>query len=360
MRPVRRSRKTRRSRRLASAHAPPACRRLSDDSGSGGRCPWRRSRRLYRQLGGKTGWHPRFRHGDAKGRDRAGNRRAPRRRRAARLASSACFASPGRTGIPSFSAAKSRASSCRPPRGTQGLRLRSGVSARGLRRDLRRDERRAEAWLEAWRTAGTVAPGPCFQDLCRNLPGGVSSNPWTSWIPAKMTREAPLLPDTGEPGFGVYRALALLRGQMSLLRFPTAMSATSRSTRSVLSLRFLKEMASMRAISGPKTVTSILPRRRHAFLDEAGDGRARFSSGISRHWHVPGGIEITMEANPSSVEAERFRGYRARRRQPRVDGRPGAERPRSRSSWVVCMMSPRCVEGDQAGARHLSRACPST
>jgi oxygen-independent coproporphyrinogen-3 oxidase len=33
--------------------------------------------------------------------------------------------------------------------------------------------------------------------------------------------------------------------------------------------------------------------------------------GISRHWHVPEGIEITMEANPSSVEAERFRGYRA-------------------------------------------------
>jgi oxygen-independent coproporphyrinogen-3 oxidase len=33
--------------------------------------------------------------------------------------------------------------------------------------------------------------------------------------------------------------------------------------------------------------------------------------GIARHWHVPDGIEITMEANPSSVEAERFRGYRA-------------------------------------------------
>ncbi len=33
--------------------------------------------------------------------------------------------------------------------------------------------------------------------------------------------------------------------------------------------------------------------------------------GIARHWSVPNGIEITMEANPSSVEAERFRGYRA-------------------------------------------------
>ena len=32
---------------------------------------------------------------------------------------------------------------------------------------------------------------------------------------------------------------------------------------------------------------------------------------VARAWHVPDGIEITMEANPSSVEASRFRGYRA-------------------------------------------------
>jgi oxygen-independent coproporphyrinogen-3 oxidase len=32
---------------------------------------------------------------------------------------------------------------------------------------------------------------------------------------------------------------------------------------------------------------------------------------IARHWPVAGGAEITLEANPSSVEAARFRGYRA-------------------------------------------------
>jgi len=31
---------------------------------------------------------------------------------------------------------------------------------------------------------------------------------------------------------------------------------------------------------------------------------------IAKYWHVPDGIEISMEANPSSVEAERFKGYR--------------------------------------------------
>ena len=32
---------------------------------------------------------------------------------------------------------------------------------------------------------------------------------------------------------------------------------------------------------------------------------------VARNWTVPDGIEVTLEANPSSVEAERFRGYRA-------------------------------------------------
>jgi oxygen-independent coproporphyrinogen-3 oxidase len=32
---------------------------------------------------------------------------------------------------------------------------------------------------------------------------------------------------------------------------------------------------------------------------------------IARHWMMLPGTEITLEANPTSVEAERFRGYRA-------------------------------------------------
>jgi oxygen-independent coproporphyrinogen-3 oxidase len=31
---------------------------------------------------------------------------------------------------------------------------------------------------------------------------------------------------------------------------------------------------------------------------------------IAGHWSVPQNVEITLEANPSSVEAGRFRGYR--------------------------------------------------
>src|SRR5689334_23641194 len=32
---------------------------------------------------------------------------------------------------------------------------------------------------------------------------------------------------------------------------------------------------------------------------------------IARHWRVAPGVEVTLEANPTSVEATRFRGYRA-------------------------------------------------
>jgi oxygen-independent coproporphyrinogen-3 oxidase len=32
---------------------------------------------------------------------------------------------------------------------------------------------------------------------------------------------------------------------------------------------------------------------------------------VAKHWPVADGVEVTLEANPSSVEAERFRGYRA-------------------------------------------------
>ena len=33
--------------------------------------------------------------------------------------------------------------------------------------------------------------------------------------------------------------------------------------------------------------------------------------GIAKHWTVAPDVEVTLEANPTSVEAERFRGFRA-------------------------------------------------
>lgn len=73
---------------------------------------------------------------------------------------------------------------------------------------------------------------------------------------------------------------------------------------------FLAEMANLRARTGPRIVTSIFlgggtpslmqPQTVGALLD-----------GIAGYWSVAENIEVTLEANPTSVEADRFRGYRA-------------------------------------------------
>jgi len=73
---------------------------------------------------------------------------------------------------------------------------------------------------------------------------------------------------------------------------------------------FATELKTMRARTGAREVTSIFlgggtpslmkPETVGAVLDA-----------VAANWTVPAGIEVTLEANPSSVEAERFRGYRA-------------------------------------------------
>lgn len=70
------------------------------------------------------------------------------------------------------------------------------------------------------------------------------------------------------------------------------------------------ELAHAAARTGPREVTSVffgggtpslmLPETVAAILET-----------IARYWSLEGDTEITIEANPTSVEAERFRGYRA-------------------------------------------------
>ncbi|WP_315759100.1 MULTISPECIES: radical SAM family heme chaperone HemW [unclassified Bradyrhizobium] len=73
---------------------------------------------------------------------------------------------------------------------------------------------------------------------------------------------------------------------------------------------FVQEIATTAARIGPRTVTSIFlgggtpslmqPQTVGAILDA-----------IGKHWHVAGDVEVSLEANPTSVEATRFAGYRA-------------------------------------------------
>ncbi|MCB1517708.1 MAG: coproporphyrinogen III oxidase [Hyphomicrobiaceae bacterium] len=72
---------------------------------------------------------------------------------------------------------------------------------------------------------------------------------------------------------------------------------------------YLKELAHFAALTPDKNVQSIFfgggtpslmdPKTAEAILDA-----------IAGHWTIDANAEITLEANPTSVEAERFRGYR--------------------------------------------------
>ncbi|MGJ5080284.1 radical SAM family heme chaperone HemW [Bradyrhizobium sp. HKCCYLS3013] len=72
---------------------------------------------------------------------------------------------------------------------------------------------------------------------------------------------------------------------------------------------FAQEIATTAARIGPRTVSSIFlgggtpslmqPQTVGAILDA-----------IGRHWHVAADVEVSLEANPTSVEATRFAGYR--------------------------------------------------
>jgi oxygen-independent coproporphyrinogen-3 oxidase len=124
-----------------------------------------------------------------------------------------------------------------------------------------------------------------------------------------MNVNAALLPDTGEPGFGVYLHWPFCAAKCPYCDFNSHVRH-QQVDQDAFVVAFLKEMSVMREISGPKTVTSVFVGGGTPSLMKPETIDALLT-GISRLWHMPDGIEITMEANPSSVEAERFRGYRA-------------------------------------------------
>jgi putative oxygen-independent coproporphyrinogen III oxidase len=118
-----------------------------------------------------------------------------------------------------------------------------------------------------------------------------------------------LLADTGEPGFGVYIHWPFCAAKCPYCDFNSHVRHQPVDQDAFIAA-FLREMETMRVISGPRTVTSIFLGGGTPSLMKPETVDAILNS-IARHWHVPDGIEITMEANPSSVEADRFRGYRS-------------------------------------------------
>ena len=126
---------------------------------------------------------------------------------------------------------------------------------------------------------------------------------------APLDRKQDLGPDMSDPGFGVYVHWPFCAAKCPYCDFNSHVRHQPVDQPRFVQA-FLKEMATMRRLTGSRTVTSIFMGGGTPSL-MAPETVDAILNGIARHWHVPDGIEITMEANPSSVEAERFRGYRA-------------------------------------------------
>jgi putative oxygen-independent coproporphyrinogen III oxidase len=125
-----------------------------------------------------------------------------------------------------------------------------------------------------------------------------------------MTGFAPAIRDSGrDPGFGVYVHWPFCAAKCPYCDFNSHVRHQP-VDQERFAAAFARELATMRGKTGPREVTSIFlgggtpslmkPETVGAVLDA-----------VAKNWTVPEGIEVTLEANPSSVEAERFRGYRA-------------------------------------------------
>ena len=132
------------------------------------------------------------------------------------------------------------------------------------------------------------------------------------------------------------RPLAVLRRQVPLLRLqqprPRAASTPARWRRALVA----EIAAAAREVPG-RTRRHRLLRRRHAEPDAAGDGGGGDRRRSARGWTLAPDAEITLEANPTSVEAGRFRGYRdagvnrlSMGVQALDDARPAGARPDAR------------------------------
>lgn len=125
----------------------------------------------------------------------------------------------------------------------------------------------------------------------------------------ESTAPARINGDDGTPGFAIYLHWPFCAAKCPYCDFNSHVRHRPVDQQAYVEA-FRREIAHMRMLSGEREVTSIffgggtpslmLPGTVEAILDT-----------VRTAWTVPDGIEITLEANPSSVEAERFRGYRA-------------------------------------------------
>ena len=119
-----------------------------------------------------------------------------------------------------------------------------------------------------------------------------------------------MTPSRASGAFGVYVHWPFCLSKCPYCDFNSHVRHTRRSTKTRYVRAFAAEIAATAARAPGRTVSTIFfgggtpslmqPETVGAILDA-----------IGKHWTVAPDVEVTLEANPTSVEATRFRGYRA-------------------------------------------------
>jgi oxygen-independent coproporphyrinogen-3 oxidase len=126
-------------------------------------------------------------------------------------------------------------------------------------------------------------------------------------MPASGADARPVPPAT-EGGFGIYVHWPFCLSKCPYCDFNSHVAANIDQRQWARALA--AELRHMRALTGPRAVSSIFFGGGTPSLMEAATVESVLGE-IATLWSLDADAEITLEANPTSVEAERFRGYRA-------------------------------------------------
>ncbi len=116
-------------------------------------------------------------------------------------------------------------------------------------------------------------------------------------------------PEPREPGFGVYVHWPFCAAKCPYCDFNSHVRHQP-PDQARFAAAFAREIATLAGRAPGRTVQSIfIGGGTPSLMEPATVGT--ILDAVAAHWPLAPEVEVTMEANPSSVEAERFRGYRA-------------------------------------------------
>ncbi|WP_062223665.1 radical SAM family heme chaperone HemW [Aureimonas sp. D3] len=128
-------------------------------------------------------------------------------------------------------------------------------------------------------------------------------------MPRPLSQIRPYTPPAGEPGFGVYIHWPFCAAKCPYCDFNSHVRHQPVDQARFVEA-FRREIASQGRRTKGETVTSIFLGGGTPSLMEPATVSAILEA-VAAQWTVADEAEITLEANPTSVEADRFRGYRA-------------------------------------------------